>query len=126
MRMQAIDGDALIAAEKRARGNRVTAGRDYWRRAGWVKGAARWYEPQTTDEAAMLEVCGVYHWERNPYGVYRDHILPRPAGFGYKVFPQLLRHPANCRYIQKDPDEAHPTDKGVIGDVESLCRRIEL
>lgn len=101
----------------------VRAGKDYWWRSGWVRGG--WYVPQTAEEKELLRVCGTYHWERNRFGITRDHIFPRAAGFRYNVFPQLLRHPANCRFIPApDKQQSDPLEIGEA-QAEDLCRRIE-
>lgn len=39
---------------------------------------------------------GVWHPTENPNGVVRDHMVSRKFGFDNKVFPEILRHPANC------------------------------
>ena len=35
----------------------------------------------------------------NTKGVVRDHRFGRKSGYAMKVFPEILRHPANCRII---------------------------
>jgi hypothetical protein len=47
-----------------------------------------------------LNAYGVFHMKHNVKGVVRDHMYGRKSGFDNGVFPEILRHPANCQIIQ--------------------------
>lgn len=51
------------------------------------------------DGLAILNKYGVFHMKKNSKGVVRDHIYGRKMGFANGVFPEILRHPANCQII---------------------------
>ena len=46
-----------------------------------------------------ITTIGVFNVVTNPIGLVRDHKLGRRLGFELKIFPELLRHPANCQII---------------------------
>lgn len=48
----------------------------------------------------LVEQFGVFHNTKNKNGVVRDHKYGRKSGFENKIFPELLRHPANCEIIR--------------------------
>lgn len=47
----------------------------------------------------LLKEHGVFNAVNNTKGVVRNHILGRTYGFRHGIFPELLRHPANCRLV---------------------------
>lgn len=47
----------------------------------------------------LLKKNGIFHYKNNKNGVVRDHMLSRRSGFILGLFPELLRHPANCQII---------------------------
>jgi hypothetical protein len=47
----------------------------------------------------LLKKYGVFHNITNRTGVVRDHMLSRKTGFNLGIFPELLRHPANCQIL---------------------------
>lgn len=49
---------------------------------------------------SYLEQLGKFNpHANNTTGVVRDHIFCRADGLQYKVFPEILRHPANCQLL---------------------------
>lgn len=48
----------------------------------------------------LVEQYGVFHNKKNKNGVVRDHKYGRKSGFDNGIFPELLRHPANCDIIR--------------------------
>ena len=50
-------------------------------------------------EQILLKEFGVFNCRNNSKGVVRDHAYSRKSGFENKVFPEILRHPCNCRII---------------------------
>lgn len=47
----------------------------------------------------LLHEHGIYNSTSNKNGVVRDHIVGRKFGYINGVFPEILRHPANCNII---------------------------
>jgi hypothetical protein len=47
----------------------------------------------------LINEHGIFHAKTNPKGVVRDHIVGRSHGFKSGVFPEIIRHPANCSII---------------------------
>ena len=52
------------------------------------------------DQLKLLTEHGVFHLKNNKKGVVRDHAFSRWNGFCLGVFPEIIRHPANCRIIK--------------------------
>lgn len=58
---------------------------------------SNWIKPMwdIAENQNLLE-HGIWHPTQNRNGVVRDHIVSRKFGFDNGVFPEILRHPANC------------------------------
>jgi hypothetical protein len=67
----------------------------YYKESSWVSGMFDLVD----DEKNLLKENGVFNNTLNTKGVVRDHIMGRIYGFRNGIFPELLRHPANCRII---------------------------
>lgn len=52
-----------------------------------------------SNQLRLLSELKVFHYIHNKDGVVRDHLYSRHEGFKNKVFPEILRHPANCKII---------------------------
>lgn len=63
--------------------------------ANWV---ARMFDI-IEDPYNLLQVHGIFNAKTNSKGVVRDHMFSRKSGFLNGVFPELLRHPANCQLL---------------------------
>lgn len=50
-------------------------------------------------QLTLLKEHKLFHNIENKSGVVRDHMYSRSEGFRNKVFPEILRHPANCSLI---------------------------
>ena len=48
----------------------------------------------------MVEEHGVFNSKKNTKGVVRDHVVGRKCGYEFGVFPEIIRHPTNCRVIK--------------------------
>ena len=62
------------------------------------------YQPITsmTEGVELLKIMNLYSKEfRNKNGLVRDHMFSRRKGFKDKIFPEILRHPANCQLISQ-------------------------
>ncbi len=96
----------------------------YKQQSNWVRGAH--YAP-IGDEVELLAKLGMYHAKRNKLGLVRDHVFPRYGGFKFRVFPELLRHPANCRFIPCSDNMAKAKNDYAVdpSGIEDLFRRIE-
>lgn len=64
----------------------------YYKEANWV---ARMFDIVNLE---LLIEYGVWSY-KNKRGVVRDHKYSRKSGFLNCVFPEILRHPVNCRLI---------------------------
>lgn len=54
----------------------------YWREANWISGF------KYTNKKNLREK-----------GLCRDHIVGRKQGFDLRIYPEIIRHPANCKII---------------------------
>lgn len=59
----------------------------------------RMFDLASDNECVLIEQYGIFHSTKNSKGVVRDHMYGRRYGFKEGVFPELLRHPANCQII---------------------------
>jgi len=67
----------------------------YFKEASWIDKMFDLVE----DGRELLKEFGVFHNTKNIEGVVRDHKYGRVSGFKNKIFPEILRHPANCQII---------------------------
>ena len=68
----------------------------YFKKCDWID---RMFDiPQVLGSALLVE-HGVFNMKTNTKGVVRDHRFGRKSGYTMKVFPEIMRHPANCRII---------------------------
>lgn len=51
------------------------------------------------DDQSLLESVGIFNSYTNLNGCERDHKFSRMSGFSEGVFPEILRHPANCQLL---------------------------
>lgn len=68
----------------------------YFKECEWID---RMFDNPLVEGHAITGVIGVFNMKTNTKGAVRDHKFGRKNGFKLKVFPQLLRHPANCQII---------------------------
>ncbi len=66
---------------------------------GLSKFVRRYYYAPRGEEVEILKSRGLYNRNYNEQGLVRDHIFPICAGYKLGVFPELMRHTANCSYI---------------------------
>lgn len=64
------------------------------------------------DPDKKLKQFGVFNSKQNSKGVVRDHIFSRIDGFELKVFPELIRHPANCQILTHSENLSKRFKKG--------------
>jgi len=69
----------------------------FYREANWVRRMFELIEDKTS--SSKLSDLGVFNPKKNTKGVVRDHIYPRKLGYIKGVFPEILRHPCNCKLI---------------------------
>lgn len=70
----------------------------------------------------LLLEKGIYHPVKNPDGVCRDHMLSIAEGFRRKIPPEIISHPANCRFIT-NYENIVKNDKSIL-TLEELEERI--
>lgn len=69
----------------------------YYREADWIE---RMFDLiDCKKQLRLLKKNGVFHNKNNVNGIVRDHMLSRKTGFNLGIFPQILRHPANCQIL---------------------------
>lgn len=95
----------------------------YFNEANWKE---RLYDMVEGDEKILLETLGVFHAKTNSKGVVRDHMLSRRTGFEEGIFPEIMRHPANCQIITHSDNvkkkKTRYVDKDVLTIVELFDR----
>jgi hypothetical protein len=69
----------------------------YYQEADWIEKMFDLIDCKK--QLRLLKKYGVFHNKNNTSGVVRDHMLSRRTGFSLGVFPQVLRHPANCQIL---------------------------
>ena len=47
----------------------------------------------------LLKERGMFHKTKNRGGVVRDHRLSVKEGYSKGISPEIMRHPANCRFV---------------------------
>ncbi len=60
----------------------------------WVKRMWDYCDP------ILLKKFGIFNARTNRSGLVRDHILSKRFAFDNKLFPEIIRHPENCRFIK--------------------------
>jgi len=80
----------------------------------------------TEEETKLINSYGIFNTKTNRKGLVRDHILSKFNGFKYLIFPEILKHPVNCKIIfhSENSKKCH-TDKHIIPDIEKLLYDIE-
>lgn len=51
------------------------------------------------EDTSLLKINGIFNSFTNKTGCERDHMYSRLNGFTEGVFPEILRHPANCQLL---------------------------
>ena len=72
----------------------------------------------------LLETIGIFNSKTNRTGLVRDHMLSRKFGFDNGIFPEIIRHPANCQIITHS-ENSSKREKSCLTFIE-LCSKIEL
>jgi endogenous inhibitor of DNA gyrase (YacG/DUF329 family) len=98
----------------------------YYKEADW---AERMFDlVDCKKQLSLLKKNGVFHNKNNVNGVVRDHMLSRRTGFGFGVFPQILRHPANCQILTAKDNIKKKNGRYIDADhltIDELFDRIE-
>ena len=88
--------------------------KDYYIKANWID---RMFDLIICNrQKKLLSECGVFNNRNNPNGVVRDHMLSRRTGFELGVFPEILRHPANCEILTLKDNIKKKRTKYIDGD----------
>lgn len=74
------------------------------------------------DDQTLLKTVGIFNSFTNLGGCERDHKFSRMDGFINGVFPEILRHPANCQLLTHS-DNSSKREKSCITK-EELFREI--
>lgn len=98
----------------------------YYQEADWTE---RIFDLITCKkQLRLLKKYGVFHNKNNVNGVVRDHMLSRRTGFNFGIFPQILRHPANCQILTSKDNIKKKNGRYVDADhltIDELFDRIE-
>jgi hypothetical protein len=69
----------------------------YKKESNWI--SSMFDQIDNIDQIQLLSELKVFHSLNNKSGVVRDHRYSRHDGFKNRVFPEILRHPANCEIM---------------------------
>lgn len=96
----------------------------YCEKSDWID-AMIYFMPK--DQIDFLNEIGMFNIFNNKKGAVRDHMLSRLTGFKYCVFPELLRHPANCQLLTHKDNckKRFVFPEGSSQTVEELCKKIK-
>jgi hypothetical protein len=75
------------------------------------------------EDSSLLETSGIFNSFTNKTGCVRDHKVSRFTGFNEGVFPEILRHPANCQLISHS-DNSSKREKSSL-DITTLFNNIK-
>ena len=67
---------------------------------------------------------GTYNPKTNPDGVDKDHIISRSYGEKHNIDPYLIKHPANCQFLQHNINRKKFTDCSLT--IDELIERVQL
>lgn len=68
----------------------------YFTESDWIESM---FNIPDLEGISFLKEYKIFHNKTNTRGCIRDHKFSRKSGFEQKVFPEILRHPCNCRII---------------------------
>lgn len=68
----------------------------YFTESDWIESM---FNIPDLEGISFLKEYKIFHSKTNTRGCIRDHKFSRKSGFEQKVFPEILRHPCNCRII---------------------------
>lgn len=82
----------------------------YYKESNWIQRMWDIVESELTND------IGIFNAFTNRKGAVRDHILNRREGFELGVFPELLRHPANCQIVRHSDNVKKRSKSGITLD----------
>jgi len=85
--------------------------------SNWI---SRMFDRHEIKGYKKLKNNGVFNCRTNTKGVVRDHKFSRKSGFELKVFPEILRHPANCEILLHGENVAKKQKRYVDNDSITL------
>lgn len=91
----------------------------YFKEAQWPK---HMLDLANEEDGKNLVILGLWNSFNNLKGLVRDHAFSRRDGFDIKIFPIILRHPANLRLISNS-DNIRKSGTSSIS-IEELIDRI--
>jgi hypothetical protein len=68
----------------------------YYKESNWIGSMIEFFDEQEKDQ---LNKFGLFNQYNNTRGWVRDHIVSRMVGFEFRIPPQILRHPANMKFV---------------------------
>lgn len=94
----------------------------YFMESNWIERMFNLIENE--EEINLLNNLKVFNSKTNRNGVVRDHNYSRWDGFNNKVFPELLRHPVNCK-LMVVKDNTAKRSKSILTLEELLDKIVE-
>jgi hypothetical protein len=94
----------------------------YWIEADWIKNQQIWHLDENGQE--ILQEFGIFNSSKNRNGVVRDHIVSRKFGFLHKIFPEILRHPANFQILTMRDNSKKTHIQNEESEIEKLFMNI--
>jgi len=91
----------------------------YQKESHWIKGM--WGIAEGSEK---VSIDGVFNCKTNRNGRVRDHKLSKTDGFKIGLFPEILRHPANCQILTHS-ENSSKREKSSIG-VQILLDNIKI
>lgn len=67
----------------------------YYKEANWIGSMIEFFDDESKQ---LLAEHGLFS-HKNPKGWVRDHVVPRMVGYEFSLPLQILRHPANLKFI---------------------------
>lgn len=95
----------------------------YFKYANWID---KMYDfVSDPNQLFLLKEHKVFNCRTNKKGVVRDHMFSRRSGYHLKVFPQILRHPANLQILTHSNNIKKRKDQYVDLDIINLTELFE-
>jgi hypothetical protein len=95
--------------------------RIYQKESNWITNMISYL---SKEDFELFKSAGFFHPTKNKNGVVRDHRVTRKTGFINGVFPELLRHPCNCkiRYLKENSKKGCRLDDFLIEELFILIQ----
>ncbi len=95
--------------------------RIYQKESNWITNMIFYL---SKEDFQLFKKIGFFHPTKNKNGIVRDHRVTRKTGFVNGVFPEILRHPCNCKiiYLKENSKKGCRTDDFSIDELFILIQ----